>query len=95
MSGNPDRLRKGERWWAAEVVLRFCGLVFLGGCYRAALLAHRLINTSPPHQATPGEFAVCAVTFLMLTCSLALIFEGPGLFHHVPIPAHSAYFPRN
>lgn len=95
MSGNLDRLRKGERWWAAEVILRAGGLILLGGCYRAALLAQSLINRSPPHQATPGEFAVCAATFLLLTCGLALTFEGPGLFRHMPIPAHSAYFPRN
>jgi hypothetical protein len=95
MSGNLDRLHKGERWWAAEAVFRACGLALLGICYRAALLAHTLINTQPPHQTTPGEFAICAVTFLSLTCGLALTFEGPGLLRHVPIPPHSAFVPRN
>lgn len=86
MSGNLDRLRKGERWWAAEVVLRVGGLLLLDACYRAALLAHGLINTPPHHQATPGEFALCAATFLLLTCGLALSFEGRGLFKHIPMP---------
>ena len=95
MSGIYDRLRKGERWWAAEVVLRAGGLILLGACYRAALLAHMLINAPPPHQATLGEFAACAATFLMLTCGLALTFKGPGLFRHLPIPPQSAYFPRS
>lgn len=95
MSGKLDRLRKGERWWAAEVMLRFTGLILLGICYRTALLAHTLINTQPPHQTTPSEFAICAVTFLALTCGIALTFEGPGLLRHVPIPPHSAFFPRN
>ena len=93
MSGNFDRLRRGERWWAAEVALRASGLILLGACYRAALLAHMLIATQPPHQATPGEFAICAAAFLALTSGLALTFAGPGLLRHVPIPPHSAFFP--
>ena len=94
MSRYLDRLRNGQRCWAAEIALRAGGLVLLGTCYRMAMLAHRLINTAPPHPATPGEFGVCAVVFLLLTSGLALSFVGAGLFRHVPIPAHSAYFPR-
>lgn len=94
MSGNLDRLHNGERWWAAEVIVRLGGLVLLGACYRSAVLAHRLITALPLHRATVGEFAVCAATFLLLTSGLALTFTGPGLFRHVPIPAHSAFFPR-
>lgn len=94
MSGKFDRLHKGERWWAAEIVLRIGGFASLGTCYRAALLAHLLIATQPPHQATPGEFAVVAAMFLALTGGLALTFVGPGLLRRVPIPARSAYFPR-
>jgi len=99
MSGNLDRLcrldrlHRGERWWAAEVVFRVFGLILLGICYRAAMLAHMLINSQPLHQATPGEFAICAAAFLTLTSGLALTFAGPGLLRHVPIPPHSAYFP--
>ena len=69
------------------------GLILLGICYRAAMLAHMLINSQPLHQATPGEFAICAAGFLTLTSGLALTFAGPGLLRHVPIPPHSAYFP--
>ena len=93
MSGNLERLQRGERWWAAELVFRACGLILLGACYRAALLAHLLINSLPLHQATPVEFAICAAAFLTLTSGLALTFAGPGLLRQVPIPPHSAYFP--
>lgn len=95
MSGYLERLREGERLWVAEGVLRVCGLALLGACYRAALLAHALVTARPPHQTSLAEFAVCAATFVLLICGLALTFEGPGLFRHLPIPAHSAYFTRN
>ncbi len=90
-----DRLRRGERWWAAELALRIAGLALLGGCYRLGLLSHRLSTAQPSHVATLGEFAICAATFVSLTCGLALTFEGPGLFRFVPVPTHSAYFPRD
>lgn len=94
MFSHSDRLGKGQRWWAAEILLRLGGLVLLGACYGAALLAHRLITTPPPHQATLAEFALCLGVYLSLSGGLALSLVGPGLFRHVPIPAHSAYFPR-
>lgn len=89
MSRHLERLRSGERWWAAEFVLRSLGLVLLRGCYKLALLAHRMTTTPPPHQATLGELAICAATFLALTGGLALTFFGAGLFQDVPIPPHS------
>ncbi|MEO6717692.1 MAG: hypothetical protein ABIM50_10670 [Novosphingobium sp.] len=93
MTTRLDRLRKGERWWLAEAAFRVCGLILLYACYHAALLAYQLVFALPAHQATPGEFAICAATYLMLTSGLALTFAGPGLLRHVPIPPHSAYFP--
>lgn len=93
MSEYLDRLREGKRCWTAEAVLRAAGVTLLGACYRVALLAHALVEARSPHQVTPGELAMCAATFLLLTCGLALSLEGPGMFRHVPIPAHSAYFP--
>lgn len=92
MSRHLDRLRRGERWWAAEIVLRTLGVLLFGGCYKFALMAHRLITTPPPHPATPGEFAVCAATFFLLVSGLAFTVEGPGLFRHVPIPTRSLWY---
>ena len=92
MSSHFDRLHRGERWWAAEFVLRTAGIALLGGCYKLALLAHRMIAAAPPHEATLGEFAICAAVFLALTSGLALTMEGPGLFRHVPVPSRSAWY---
>lgn len=84
-------LRKGERWWAAECVLRAAGLVSLAACWRMALVAHAFIIAPPPHQPTLVEFLICAGVFLLLAAGLALTFEGPGLFRHYPVPARSAF----
>jgi hypothetical protein len=89
-----DRIRRGERCWTAEIVLRGIGIILLGGCYKLGLLANRILTVPPPHQATPGEFALCTALFLALTSGLALTFVGPGLFAEVPIPQNSAHFPR-
>ncbi len=85
MSRNLDRLRKGERWWTAEVVLRGLGILFLTACYRLGIVAHRWAMV-PPHQATLGELAQCLVIAVCLTSGLAFIMFGPKLFEHVPIP---------
>lgn len=92
MSGKLDRLRKDERWWAAEFVLRGLGLAAFTACWRVAVFAHRLVTAPPGHQPTVGEFAACAATFLLLISGLVLTFEGPGLFRHVPISGRSGYF---
>lgn len=86
MSRNLDRLRKGERWWTAEVVLRALGMLSLAACYRLGIVAHRLVTTPPRHQATLGEFAVCLVIAVCLTSGLAFTMFGPKLFQHVPVP---------
>ena len=93
MSRHLDRLRRGERWWAAEIFLRAIGVTLLGSCYSLGLLAHRMVTTLPSHQATRGEFAICTAIVLALTSGLALTLFGPGLFWEVPIPRNSAYFP--
>ncbi len=91
MSEKLRGLQKGERWWAAECVLRAVGLLSLAGCWRTALLAHRLIIARPPHQATVIEFLICAGVFLLLITGLAFTFVGPGLFRHYPVPPRSAF----
>lgn len=92
MSSNLGRLRKGARWWTAEVILRGFGVLVLAGSGRLAGLAHRWVTTPPPHPATLGEFAICLATALTLTSGLALTLFGPKLFEHVPIPTRSAMY---
>ncbi|GAO53576.1 hypothetical protein [Novosphingobium sp. MD-1] len=92
MSRAFDRLRRGERWWAAELVMRSLGVLLLGGAHRASVWAHRIITTPPVHQTTPGELALCAMVFLLLTSGLAFVIEGPGLFRYVPIPSRSLWY---
>ena len=75
-----DRLRKGERWWAAEAVLRALGLALLGLCAALGQIAHRLAATPTPHQATLRDFAVCTAIVLALSSGIALSLFGPGLF---------------
>lgn len=92
MSRNFDRLRKGERWWTAEVVLRGLGMLLLTACYRLGLIAHRWVKAPPPHHATFGEFAVCLAIAAFLTSGMALAMFGPKLFEHVPIPQGSSLY---
>jgi len=92
MSRNLDRLRKGERWWAAEVVLRSVGVLLLSACYRLGIIAHRWVAAQPLHQATLREFAVCLAIAVCLTSGLALTMFGPKLFEHVPIPKQNPLY---
>lgn len=81
-----SRMQRGERIWAAEVVLRASGLVLLALCRLAVVGLLRMVRLVPPHQATPAEFAVAAAAFFCLTSGLALLFEGPGLLRLQPRP---------
>lgn len=81
-----ERLERGERWWAAEIVLRSIGLGLLHAC---ALMLRRifwLVHQPRPHQGAPLEFAVAAIAFACLSAGLALLLEGPGLFRRVDLP---------
>lgn len=92
MSPHFERLRRGERWWAAEFMLRALGLALLAGCGKLGLVAHRMSATPPPHEATMGEFAVCFGIVVLLTSGLALTLFGPGLFEEVPISSRSSWY---
>lgn len=92
MSGYLSRLRTGERWWVAELVLRGFGVMLLYGTGRLALVAQRLIAMPPPHEASPAEFGLGMIVFAVLVAGLAFTSMGGGVFRTVPIPAHSAYF---
>ena len=92
MSRNLDRLRKGERCWAAELALRGTGILLLSACHRLGLTAQRWITALPTHRTTPGEFAICLAIAASLTSGLALVMFGPKLFEHVPIPRTNRLF---
>ena len=92
MSNHFDRLRRAERWWAAEIIMRLIGILVLGGGCKLALFAHQMTSTRPPHQATLGEFAICAVLVLALTSGLALTLFGPEVFNEVPTPRSSRLY---
>lgn len=94
MSQYLERLRQGDRWWPAEVVLRLAGAALLGLSYRIVLLLHALVRVRPPHSASPAEFALGAVVYLTLSGGLSLAFAGPALLRQVPIPTRSALFAR-
>jgi hypothetical protein len=78
------KLRRGERYWPAEIVLRASGLSLLGLC---AILA-RLVVADIQHSLveTPPEFLLAALVFAGLTGGLALLLFGPRLFKLMPTP---------
>lgn len=84
-------MERGERAWAAEIVLRLSGLGLLGACRFAVMWLVRMVRATPPHQATPGEFTVAAAGFFCLTTGLALLFVGPGLFRLMPRPPRALF----
>lgn len=86
-----SRMERGERVWAAEIVLRLSGLALLGACRFAVLWLARMVRVTPPHPATPAELAVAAAGFFCLTTGLALLFEGPGLFRLMPRPPRALF----
>lgn len=81
-----DRLRRGQRWWPAEFVLRGLGVVLLYVSGRLAMLVERMVVAPPLHEPTPSAFAVCAAAFVLLSGGLALTLVGPVLLRHVPVP---------
>lgn len=89
------RLARGERWMAAELVLRGLGLALLGLCAWVALWLHRSVaHAQPGHAPTPlhlGAAAIVAASFGLGAC---LTCEGPMLFRHIPAPGRSGSFTR-
>jgi hypothetical protein len=79
-----DRLRRGERCWLAEIVLRSAGLLLLALC---GLLAHDVVRQVQRIPAgTPVEFGIAALVVVCLTAGLALLCFGPHLFKAMPVP---------
>lgn len=79
-------MHHGGKRWTAEFAFRLVGALLLSASYRLALAAHRMVGTPPHHQATAGEFAVCAAAVVLLWGGLAFAIEGAGLFRLVPVP---------
>jgi hypothetical protein len=88
----PNRLREGERWPAAELVLRGLGLALLLASWRLAGFARRLAIVPAGHHAPLAEYAVCLGAVALLSAGIALTIEGPGLFRHVPLPGRSGNY---
>ncbi len=77
------RLERGERWWAAELVLRIAGLALLGLFVVAVRTVCRLAASQ---QGTPLEALVAFGAYFCLATGLALLIAGPGLFQLMPKP---------
>jgi hypothetical protein len=84
------RLESGERWWAAECVLRAIGGALLA---LSAAMAAWLHRTLPSAHSQAAGFAAAALAVTCLSLGLALLFEGPGLFRLLPVPGRQAHFP--
>lgn len=81
-------LRRGERWWTAEIAVRGLGLALLGLGWRVARLAGRMATTPAPHPAHAADLAVCALLVVLLCAGIVLVLEGPGLLRDVPLPGY-------
>jgi hypothetical protein len=88
-----SRLESGERWWAAEIVLRALGLALLGLCAAASLWLYRSMHQPPTHEPHVLEWAGAVVVFVSWSAGGALLTVGPGLFERIEVPARYARFP--
>ena len=80
------RLESGERWWAAEIILRSFGMALLGLCAVASVLLYRSVHQPPPHEARPIEFLEALLMVLGWSLGWSFLVVGPGLFKLVPVP---------
>ena len=81
-------LRRGERWWPAELASRLAGLAALALCARV-ILAERTSAMAPPfHPAHALDLLRCALALGLLVMANLLLFAGPALLREVPWPGH-------
>jgi hypothetical protein len=81
-----DRLGTGQRWWAAELVLRLAGVALLAGAGLAVWWLYASVNQPPLHEARILELLAAAAGVLGASFGSTLAVCGPSLFERVPIP---------
>ncbi len=86
------RLESGERWWAAEIVIRSAGLGLLALCAVAALWLCRSVHLPPPHEPRLRDYGAALAAFLGWSLGWACLVEGPGLFKLIPVPSRYRRF---
>jgi hypothetical protein len=79
------RLESGERWWAAEIILRAFGLAMLGLCVAVSVWLYGAVHQPPPHEAGPLEFLAALVSVTGWSLGWSFLAVGPGLFKLVPV----------
>jgi len=87
-----SRLESGERWWAAEIVLRALGLVLLALCLATSLWLYRSTHQPPLHEPYVMEWAGAAAIVMSWSAGGALLTVGPGLFERIELPARYVRF---
>ena len=87
------RLESGERWWAAEVVLRATGLALLALCVALSLMLYRSVHQPPAHEPQALDYAGALAVFVSWSSGGALLAVGPGLFERITLPGRYARFP--
>jgi hypothetical protein len=86
------RLESGQRWWAAEAVLRGLGLAMLVAALAAGNWVCRSVQHLPTHPVTAFEFAGATSAVIGLSLGSAFTFEGPGLFRAIPVRPRARVF---
>lgn len=77
---------QGERWWAAEAVLRTSGIALLALCAGAVAWLYNSVRVPPPHQADAPEMLAGALVVLGWCTGWPLLLLGQGLFKPVILP---------
>lgn len=80
------RLQSGERWWAAEAVLRALGLAALALCAGAGAWLYNSLHLAPQHQPSALELLAGALVVLGWCTGWPLLLLGQGLFKPVELP---------
>lgn len=83
------RLESDRPGWAAQIAVRSAGLALLGLSAAVAWWLHRSVNQAPSHGATLIELAAGLLAVASGCLGWALLGEGPGLFHLIPVPGRT------
>ncbi|MEP9357539.1 hypothetical protein [Sphingomonas sp. KR3-1] len=86
------RLERGKGGWAAQIGLRFGGVLLLGLCALAVWALTVSMHRPPLHAARPAEFSEAAASVIAWALGWALLAEGPGLFRLIPVPPRHIRF---